>query len=290
MVYRMLAVNIDGTLLHSNGRLHKVTREAVEYVHQKGVYVTLVTSRNFASAKKVAKGLKVKPLLVAHQGAYVGTPDKPILLKRISEEVTLELVKMLEASSSQIRLYHEKYMVGNRVNLPENLIGRSTFSKNEPYFYSHQYVDVLSETLESHPAAPPKIDVVCDRAKVAEDLMAAIEGMYHEVDTVKIQENKFSVVPAGISKWNGIAYLAEYLGIRKNEIAVIGDAEDDIEMIERAGLGVAMGNAPAKVKEAAAWATRTNDQLGVAYTLKEVFRKQQNIEPAAETSKIMLKK
>ena len=54
MVYRLLAVNIDGTLLQSNGRLSKATKEAIGYVHQKGVRVALVTSRNYHSAKKVA--------------------------------------------------------------------------------------------------------------------------------------------------------------------------------------------------------------------------------------------
>ena len=51
MIYRLLALNVDGTILQSNGRLHKTTRDAIEYVQQKGVYVTLVTSRSFPSAK-----------------------------------------------------------------------------------------------------------------------------------------------------------------------------------------------------------------------------------------------
>ncbi len=68
MIYRMLALNIDGTLLQSNGRLHKSTKEAIEYVQQKGIYVTLVTSRSFPSAKKVAKALKINSLLVTHRG------------------------------------------------------------------------------------------------------------------------------------------------------------------------------------------------------------------------------
>ncbi len=55
MVYRLLAVNIDGTLLQSNGRLNKSTKEAIDYVHQKGVHVALVTSRNYHSAKKWPK-------------------------------------------------------------------------------------------------------------------------------------------------------------------------------------------------------------------------------------------
>ena len=71
MIYRMLAINIDGTLLQSNGKLHKSTKEAIEYVQQKGIYVTLVTSRTFPSAKKVAKALKLQTNLITHKGAYI---------------------------------------------------------------------------------------------------------------------------------------------------------------------------------------------------------------------------
>ncbi|MBM7694157.1 Cof subfamily protein (haloacid dehalogenase superfamily) [Peribacillus deserti] len=278
MVYRLLAVNIDGTLLQTNSRLHKTTKEAIEFVHQKGVFVALVTSRNFASARKVAKALKIKPHIVAHQGAYVGAFDKPILVKRISEDLTLELVKLLEVSSSQIKLYHEKYMIGNRVNLPENLVGKASFYKNEPFFYSHQYVDILSEALAAQPAAPPKIDVICDTVSELKDLMTALGTMYDEIDTIQINENKFTIVPKGVSKWDGLRYLAQHLNVRTSEIVAIGDGTDDFDMIEQAGLGVAMGNAVKEVKSAADWQTRTNDQQGVAYTVKELFRKQQQIE------------
>ena len=53
MIYRLLALNIDGTLLKSNGEIHKSTKEAIEYVQQKGIYVTLMTSRSFPSAKRL---------------------------------------------------------------------------------------------------------------------------------------------------------------------------------------------------------------------------------------------
>ncbi|MCL6572711.1 MAG: HAD hydrolase family protein, partial [Bacillus sp. (in: Bacteria)] len=76
MIYRLLALNIDGTLLQTNGRIHKSTKEAIDYVEQKGIYVTLVTSRSFPSARKVAKVLKIKSPLITHQGAYIASPEE----------------------------------------------------------------------------------------------------------------------------------------------------------------------------------------------------------------------
>ena len=76
MIYRLLALNIDGTLLQTNGKIHKSTREAIEYVQQKGIYVTLITSRSFPSAKKVAKALKINLPLITHQGAYIASAKR----------------------------------------------------------------------------------------------------------------------------------------------------------------------------------------------------------------------
>ncbi|RFU64373.1 Cof-type HAD-IIB family hydrolase [Bacillus sp. V59.32b] len=279
MVYRLLAININGTLLQSNGRLHKSTKEAIEYVHQKGVHVALITSKSFYSAKKVAKALKIKPMIVAHQGAFVGsTVEEPIFVKRISEKLTMEIVQLLEQINCQIQLTHEKYILGNRVNLPENLIGKAVMYMNEQNIYSQHYVDLLSEELLKQPTAPPKIDVIFNNRKDREDMFKLIIDMFPEVYALRNPENGLSIVTKGVSKWNGVLHLADHLKLKNSEIVAIGDGLDDMEMIKECGLGVAMGNAPFEVKKAAQWVTRTNDDSGVTYMLKEFFRKQHPIE------------
>ena len=109
------------------------------------------------------------------------------------------------------------------------------------------------------------------------DAKAAIQGTFGEVDIIQLNEYRMDIMPAGVSKLNGLLYLGERLGIGRNEMVVIGDGMDDQEMREAAGLGVAMGNAPAEVKKAADWITRPNEQQGVTYMVKEHFRKQHPI-------------
>ncbi|MFE4811241.1 Cof-type HAD-IIB family hydrolase [Peribacillus simplex] len=279
MVYRLLAVNIDGTLLQSNGRLNKSTKEAIDYVHQKGVHVALVTSRNYHSAKKVAKALKINPMIVAQQGAFVGASiEKPIMVKRISEELTVELVQMLEKTTCQILLIHEKYSLGNRVNLPENLLGKSVMYLNDQNIYAQNYVDDISEELIDQPMAPTKMDVIFSEKIDRNDMLKLIKKMFPEVDVILHPEHKMTIVPKGVSKWSGVLYLADHLEVRRTEIVSIGDGLDDMEMIAGSGLGVAMGNADEEVRKVAKWVTRSNDQDGVAYMLREFFRKQHPIE------------
>ncbi|WP_394136661.1 Cof-type HAD-IIB family hydrolase [Cytobacillus oceanisediminis] len=279
MIYRMLALNIDGTLLQSNGRLHKSTKEAIEYVQQKGIYVTLVTSRSFPSAKKVAKALKINSLLVTHRGAYIAaSQEKPIFVKHIQEDETFEIVRLLEGFTCQIRLVHEKYSLANKTKLNTNMLAKTVFTTGDPIFYSQQFVDSLSDTILDEPVTPPKIEVYFEDKEDLQDAQAAIKGMFEKIDTIKLNDLRMDIVPAGVSKLNGLLYLGEHLGISRNQMVVIGDSIDDLEMIEAAGLGVAMGNAPAEVKKAADWLTRSNNQNGVSYMVKEHFRKQHPIE------------
>lgn len=279
MIYRLLALNIDGTLLQSNGKLHKSTREALDYVQQKGIYVTLVTSRSFPSAKKVARALKLKSLLVTHQGAYISGPDaKPIYVKRISEDVTYDIVRFLESFSCQIRIVHEQFSLSNKLRINNNLLAKTVFTSGDPVLYSQQFVEDLSETLAEQPVSPPKIEVYFEHKKDAEDAKAGLKAMFLEVTADTLNPYCLEILPQGVSKMNGLLYLGEHLGIRRKEMVYIGSDLDDIPLIEEAGLGVAMGNARFEVKKAADWVTRSENEQGVAYMVKEHFRKQQPLE------------
>lgn len=284
VIYRMLALNIDGTLLQSNGRLSRQTRLAVEYVLEKGIHVTLVTSRSFPSAQKVAKALKLEDYLIAHQGAYIARQGKDneeaetLLVKRIDENTTLEIVELLEGFHCQMRLVHEKYSLANKVKFKQNLLAKTIVNSGDPLFYVHQFVDSISEKLKEEPCTPPKIEVYFNNHKELTDVAQLIEGMFSEVRVIQVNHDRMDIVPYSASKLNGLLFLANHHGISRKEIVVIGDSEDDKEMIAAAGLGVAMGNSPPEVKEAADWITRTNDGYGVAYTIRELFRKQPKIE------------
>lgn len=280
MIYRLLALNIDGTVLQSNGKLHRSTKEAVEYVMQKGIYVTLVTSRSFPSASKVAKALKIPTMIISHRGAYIAnTFERQILAKRIPVEITYEIIRFVEGFPCQIRIVHEQFSLVNKTKTNHNLLAKTVFSSSgEPALYAHQFVDSISETLAEQQIAPPKIEIFFKTKEDLKDAREAISQMFSEVDMTELNPLRLDIVPHGVSKLNGLDFLGKHLGISRKEMVVIGDDHDDLPMIEAAGLGVAMGNAPVAVKQAADWITRSQNEHGVAYMVKEHFRKQQPIE------------
>ncbi|STO36402.1 Stress response protein yhaX [[Flavobacterium] thermophilum] len=278
-MYKLLALNIDGTILKNNGRLPRETKEAVDYVKRKGVYVTLMTSRNLLSARKVAKALRLDGMLIAFQGAMIArTLDDKLFDAVIPEERTFNIVQILENFNCNIRLMHERYSLGNRKKVKKNLVVQTVLSSSDPFFYPTQFVDSLGDVLIDEPIAVPKIDVYFATDEQRDAAAALLTKSIPSIDMIMQPNGKMEIVSQGVSKLAGLRRLAQHIGVSLKETVVIGDGLDDLPAIEAAGLGVAMGNAPLEVKRAADWVTRSNEQLGVAYMVKEHFRKQQRIE------------
>jgi Cof subfamily protein (haloacid dehalogenase superfamily) len=278
MFYRLLALNIDGTILRSNGRLQKGIKETIDFVKRRGVYITLVTNRNFPSAKKVAKALKLDSILVTHGGGFIASSvDNPIIENRISEDKTFNIVQVLENFDCNIRLLHERYSLGNRVHLQNNMVARAVISTGDPLFYPMQFVESLGDSLRDYPVSPPKIDAYFADKEEMERARATIDNAFEGINIYADHPLKLDIVPGQVSKKEGIELLGKYLGIELGEMVVIGDSYSDLTMIKEAGLGVAMGNAPTAVKQAAKWITRANDQNGAAYMAMSHFRKQLSI-------------
>mgnify|MGYP001222643340 CR=1 FL=1 len=276
MIYRLLAMNIDGTILQANGRLHKSVKEAVEYVQSKGVIVTLVTSRNFIFAKRIAKALKLQTMIIAHHGAFIASStDQAIFVKRIEEKIVQEIIRFLESYSCHIRIVHEKYSVSN-VPLKQNVISRAIIDMNSFSSYHHQFVKKLGDYVEEEQIHPTHIEIDFSDSIIATEVKVALQNMYDEIDLYQY-ENQLIILPSGVSKLTGFLYYCEKQGISLEETVAIGSDVDDIDVIEVAGLGVAMGNAPLQVKQRANWVTRSNNEHGVSYMIREHFRKQQPI-------------
>lgn len=280
MVYQLLALDIDGTILRSNHKIDKETKEAISYVREKGVYVTLTTSRNFASAKKIARAVKLDDvMLVTHSGAFIAEKvEKPIYEERISNEDVNKIVNILEEFDCHIRIIHERLAVGNRVKHNNYLSAKMTLGIGDPLFYPVNFVETLSEYLEKKELSPPKIDAHFFNEEEREEARLILEERLPSISVVRSTKCNFGIIPKDVSKAKGLRILGEKLGVPVDEMVVIGDADCDAEMIRQAGLGVAMGNASYELKRLADWVTRSNDQQGVSYMVKEVFRKQMRVQ------------
>ncbi|WHY73257.1 Cof-type HAD-IIB family hydrolase [Fictibacillus enclensis] len=275
MIYRMLVLDIDGTLLRSNFRMDKETRGAIDYVRKKGVYVTLASGRNFPSTKKVAKALKLDGYLISQNGGFIAAnQDEPFFESHISREDTNKMVSILENYNCHIRLVHERFSVGNQVQQKNQLVARLTLGAGDPLFYPVTFTENLSHHVLEKEITPSKIDVQFFEERERRSAEQHLKNHFANFEYTSSTKCNFEITSPNVTKANALRMLGLKLDIAPEEMVAVGDSHNDREMIEMAGLGVAMGNAPDDVKHAASWITRTNDQLGVPYMIKEVFRKQ----------------
>lgn len=274
LVYRLLALDIDGTLLNSNDRLDRQTKEAIAFARKKGITVTLVSERHFHSAAKVARALRLTQPIITHNGAFVSSSmDNPVYTSKIEHSALIQLVEFLETYPCQIQISHERLSISNRPR-QRNLIAKMTIGMNEPLFYPVTYVDTLSQYLLENYEGATDVKIKLNDEQAMDTIEKAMADYFPALAVDRTSPQDMTLMRQGTSKFNGLLFFAGQLGIPLHEIVAVGDGANDAEMIEKVGLGVAMRNAAPEVKQKADWITRSNDMAGVAYVVREVFRKQ----------------
>lgn len=252
---RLLAVDLDGTLLTSTRSIPAGVVEAVAAAQARGVRVTVATGRIWPSAEPYVLGVGADPPTILYNGGMVYDFRTGAILRRVPlaydhARAVLELLRNFP--QVQPHLY-----VGDQV-----YIGRSNALSD--YYKQKNGISVaeVGDLLAFLPADPMKILIVGERDAlvVVHDAIAALPLPIH---TVYSEETYLEVLPPGSSKGAALEFMAQTLRIPPSAIVAVGDNLNDLEMIQFAGVGVAMGNADEVLQRHAEYVTRTNDEEGV---------------------------
>lgn len=274
--YKLLAVNIDGAIFGKDSKISRRTKEAINYLKYKGITVVLTTSQPFSRAQKAAKALKLDGMVIAHGGALVADTDRNEWFNRQLEmDTTLDFCHILERFDCDARLLYGDHAVATRPLQKQNLLARMSFSSpGEQLMYPTTYVDSLYEQVLKEGSGPLNISVKCENSTDLDHICEVLQKEIQSIEMSRINRKECVFVGAGAGKARALQWLTKQRGMEMEDVVAIGIGEEDIDMIEMAGLGVAMGNASGKLKEKASWVTRNVDQDGFAFMVHELFRKQ----------------
>ncbi|MEW8957491.1 MAG: Cof-type HAD-IIB family hydrolase [Moorella sp. (in: firmicutes)] len=261
---RLVAFDLDGTLLNDDLEIDARTKEAIKRVRGKGIIVTLATGRMFSSARPYAVELGLDlPLVVYHGAQLRHSTTGEVLFERT---VPIDLAARLIAVIRQFGYAYNVY-------LDDRLYVEKIAAENEEYAWRagvelHLVEDMLS-FLKEQGKGPLKIVALRDGPEL-DPLEAAIrrqvgEGVYF----TRSLPHYLEMLNPEVNKARGLQVLAEIEGVRPEEIMVFGDSYNDLQMFQYAGLAVAMANAPAEVKAAADYVTGSNNESGVAQALEK---------------------
>lgn len=266
--YRLLAIDIDGTLVDLSDEITHHTRAALSRAGQAGIDIVLATGRRYARALPIVQSLGIDLPLVTASGALIKHPANHQTLFRadLSRATLLKVLAIVEQSGYEALLYTDSYGEGFDfycarldVESPELL----------EFYDRNAGCARLWPELTSNP--PDDIFggfVMGTREQMLEleaKLQQAVPGQLytHVLRSPKYTGFMCEIAPSGVTKWSGILQLAGSWGIRAEEICAVGDDVNDIPMIQGAGLGIAMGNALPEVKAAADRIAPRHDEDGL---------------------------
>ena len=276
MKYKLLVIDVDGTLLNSNKEISKRTLYTLRNVQQTGVRIVIASGRPTYGLRSIARQLELNNyggFILSYNGCQIidAQTDTVIFERRINQELLPYLEKKSRKNGFAIFTYKEDAII---TDTPDNSHIRSEAMLNQmKIVYEPEFSSVID-------FSPCKCVLVSDD----ETALTSLEEHWKRrlngsLDVFRSEPYFLEIVPPQIDKANTLGFLLKQLNIEKDEVIAIGDSVCDVTMIQTAGLGVAMGNALESVKRCADITTETNDNEGVALAAEKLILNEIHVSP-----------
>ncbi|GKU75977.1 Cof-type HAD-IIB family hydrolase [Paenibacillus sp. L3-i20] len=264
-MYKLIAIDVDDTLLNDELIVTEGTKKAMEAAIAQGVTVTLATGRMFASAQKIASQINLNVPIITYQGALVKTLlDGQVLYERyVPIDAAKELHAYCEKNGLHLQLYVNDELYGAHDN---DRIKAYSELTNIPYRIEPDTNKLIEQPMN-------KLLIIDEPERLDEIALELQPLIGDRVHITKSKAHYLEFMHKEGTKGHALQFLASHLGCTMNETIAIGDAWNDREMIEAAGLGVAMGNAVDTLKALADYVTLSNNDDGVKHVIDKFVLK-----------------
>lgn len=263
-MYKLIAIDMDGTLLNDEKKISPANFEAIQQARENGVKVVLASGRPLIGFKRYLEELNLiseDDYAVAFNGALVQSAEGSKVISKIP--LTLDDYKNLYKLSKELNV-NIHALTENSVISPKD----SEYTRQEANWNGIPNEIIAVDDVDECTTIVKVMFV--DKPEIIEEIIEMIpEEVSNKYTVVRSAPFYLEFLNKAVNKGAGVAALAEKLNIKQEEVICIGDAGNDIHMIEYAGLGVAMGNAFPEVKKVANFITKTNEQDGVAHIINK---------------------
>jgi len=266
---RLLAIDIDGTLLDSRGRLPPAHRDALVDATARDIQIALVTGRSFHFTAPIVDLLPIPLVLICNNGAVVKrktgeTEMRHLLSREAARRVLIETRRLEDSVAIVFDRPDERQIVFERMDWSQPN-RRGYYEKNKAYIA--EAPGPLADVLTEDPIQVMFNGSVEPMRQLAAALRAMPVAGQFSVAVTEYEQRDFSLVDvngAGCSKGSTLARWVATRGLRADEVMAVGDNLNDVEMLDFAGIAVVMGNAAEALKSRGYRLTGTNDEGGLA--------------------------
>ena len=264
---KLIAIDLDGTLLNSLGQISSRTAQAIQAARAQGVQVILATGKSRSSATHIIEALDLDTPGVFTQGLVITNGDGSVRYETLLDRKTA-------VAALNFALEHQLYQIlycSNRLVVPEESAHRQMIFER----FHEPMPDVIGPILPQLEKLAINKIILCSDNNNEAALRVKLQSRIQGVVTLSVSPF-IEILPPNMSKGAGLRRLLVDLNISPANIMAIGDGENDIEMIQMAGIGIAMGNAAPRLKAVANHITQNNDNDGVAAAIEHFVLREGN--------------
>lgn len=267
--YKIIAVDMDGTLLKSDKTIHKDSICDIQAATQNGIHVVYCTGRALSELQPYFSTLPMVRYAVCYSGAivYDCIENKCIYRAEIGQEYISETIKTAKKYKAMLHFLTEK----------ESIVTSSDITHMHDFHmgvYQPLYMKVTRQVSDMEKEGKlhvsiPKINIYFRSAEERDKGYKELKQF--PLTFAYAEKTSLEMTAQGVTKATGLIHLAEFLQIPLNQIVGIGDAENDREMLGKVGFSVAMGNANDNIKGLCRFITKDNDHNGVGVAIRYIM-------------------
>ena len=287
-MYKLVAVDLDGTLLNQYGDVTENTKRVIKNVMRKGTQVVLASGRSIDSIQNISNEIGASRYIVAGNGAvlYDIEEQKNLYENYIPIEKAKKIIDICEENSIFYNIYTNKKIVTKNLRYNVLYYYKENLKKADRKKTNIDIVDSIQDYVKNMRDENIMKIFICDEtASVFNSIMKKFEEVPN-VETLDVSHMSRKVIKNGtlefpieyyyteismknVDKWNAIEFLINKMGINKDAVIAIGDNMNDKKMIEEAGLGITMEGSTPAVADIANYVTADNNNEGVAKALEK---------------------
>ena len=288
-MYKLVAIDLDGTMLNQYGIITEKTKEIIKKVQEKGIEVMIASGRAITSVKRFSKEINSDKYFISGNGAITyDIKNNKILYENIlKKQKALQIIKICEENSIYYNVYTENGIIAKNLNYNTLYYYKDNLTKPDENRTHINIVEDVYSYIDDRNEKILKI-MICDEHKSVFNSIVRKLKEISEIEVLDVSHMSRKIIKQGteeialeyfytevsaknVDKWNALEKLIELMNIKKEEVITIGDNANDLKMIKNAGLGIAMGESAPYVKQSADMIAFTNEEDGVAVILKKIF-------------------
>jgi Cof subfamily protein (haloacid dehalogenase superfamily) len=267
-MYKAVFIDMDGTLLRKDHTISDATRQVIQKLLKQGIMIVPVSARPLHAILPIINPVIDNSMpIISLNGSYIYLDNEIIHQVIISLHDTIHVQHELQDYDASVMYYSQMEWFTTR----ESELVKKEQKITTVQIKVYPFPELVREWRVQQ-NGPNKILIAGDKELVKTIEQRLLELYNEKLNIYQSQPGYLEVMNQAASKTTGIQFLLSKYGIQQNEIIAIGDNFNDKGMIEFAGMGVAMGNAPDEIKSVADYVTDTNNNDGVAKALNHFFR------------------